>query len=354
MRLYDQENTNPARLCTKISSPMHMQMSHSSPTSVLYNESYHFKNAVESLTKHKRQLNQQLDSPRHVNRKFMNDNFAYYNSSNQNSQHGRAGLTPIAKHPYTPVAMTYPTGEEYHEPHDDLESIAINTLMELKRDSKIALKNESKENAEPIAKKRLQLKDEYEEARQILKKARGPVTKKRKFVQVNKNRHSAPMTETKYTGKKAYARKAADLIRHQQEELRQTKKKRRIDPMGIRKSGEIIFGHIHRVSCHRCGNLRKNKFLCTECPHVFCKKCAEKMLIEHGMDVFEDGCPVCKKLCCCAAKYHKFCGMIIDGDGIQRCNRMFHCYKKCPTTRATKGRCPKDCDNHSDCPDCEC
>lgn len=48
----------------------------------------------------------------------------------------------------------------------------------------------------------------------------------------------------------------------------------------------------HRTSCHRCGNLRKKKTLCKECPYVFCSKCTEKMKIEHGRNVFEKGCPV--------------------------------------------------------------
>lgn len=48
----------------------------------------------------------------------------------------------------------------------------------------------------------------------------------------------------------------------------------------------------HRASCHRCGNLRKNKTLCTRCPYVFCSKCTEKMIEEHGPGIFHDGCPV--------------------------------------------------------------
>ena len=45
----------------------------------------------------------------------------------------------------------------------------------------------------------------------------------------------------------------------------------------------------HRVSCHRCGNLRKNNVLCIRCPHIFCKRCADKMTAEHGRNVFEGG-----------------------------------------------------------------
>lgn len=55
----------------------------------------------------------------------------------------------------------------------------------------------------------------------------------------------------------------------------------------------------HRASCHRCGNLRKKNVRCPQCPHIFCQKCAEKMLEEHGETIFVDGCPVCKEQCCC-------------------------------------------------------
>ncbi|KAJ1419201.1 hypothetical protein B484DRAFT_137775 [Ochromonadaceae sp. CCMP2298] len=52
----------------------------------------------------------------------------------------------------------------------------------------------------------------------------------------------------------------------------------------------------HRISCHRCGNIRKRRILCTRsaCPHTFCGRCSEKMKEEHGADVFFGGCPVCK------------------------------------------------------------
>lgn len=80
----------------------------------------------------------------------------------------------------------------------------------------------------------------------------------------------------------------------------------------------------HRVSCHRCGNIRKRKMLCprSSCPHIFCGRCADKMREEHGQEVFIDGCPVCHELCCCHNK------SIF-------CNRKNHCYRKCP---ATKGK----------------
>jgi hypothetical protein len=55
----------------------------------------------------------------------------------------------------------------------------------------------------------------------------------------------------------------------------------------------------HRASCHRCGNLRKRNLRCSNCPHIFCHRCAEKMLEEHGNNIFVSGCPVCKEICCC-------------------------------------------------------
>mmetsp|Transcript_5147 Transcript_5147/g.7877 ORF Transcript_5147/g.7877 Transcript_5147/m.7877 type:complete len:571 (-) Transcript_5147:180-1892(-) len=80
----------------------------------------------------------------------------------------------------------------------------------------------------------------------------------------------------------------------------------------------------HRVSCHRCGNIRKRKVICPRpsCPHIFCERCAEKMKDEHGDKVFVEGCPVCKEKCCCSNKS-------------VMCNRQNHCYRKCP---ATKGK----------------
>ncbi|GMF51849.1 unnamed protein product [Phytophthora fragariaefolia] len=77
----------------------------------------------------------------------------------------------------------------------------------------------------------------------------------------------------------------------------------------------------HRASCHRCGNLRKKNVRCPVCPHIFCAKCADKMIEEHGDRIFENGCPVCKELCCCGK------------NRTTRCSRKFHCYKKCPSTK---------------------
>ena len=75
----------------------------------------------------------------------------------------------------------------------------------------------------------------------------------------------------------------------------------------------------HRTTCHRCGNIRKDAYACTECPYIFCVKCVEKMKQEHGKSTFMKGCPVCKNLCCCA-------------DKSESCHKIHHCYKKCPST----------------------
>lgn len=81
----------------------------------------------------------------------------------------------------------------------------------------------------------------------------------------------------------------------------------------------------HRVSCHRCGNIRKRKVFCSaaSCPHIFCGRCADKMKEEYGSRVFIGGCPVCTGLCCCNSK-------------TQDCNRKNHCYRKCPSTKVMR------------------
>lgn len=40
----------------------------------------------------------------------------------------------------------------------------------------------------------------------------------------------------------------------------------------------------------------------------------------YGQTIFDDGCPVCKELCCCANK-------------TIHCDRKIHCYRKCPASR---------------------
>lgn len=84
-----------------------------------------------------------------------------------------------------------------------------------------------------------------------------------------------------------------------------------------------------RVSCHRCGNIRKRKISCIHpsCPHIYCGRCADKMKEEHGNDIFKNGCPVCLELCCCSNK-------------TLSCSRKNHCYRKCPASKA------KSCANY--------
>lgn len=83
----------------------------------------------------------------------------------------------------------------------------------------------------------------------------------------------------------------------------------------------------YRVSCHRCGNIRKRRQQCSapSCPHTYCGRCSEKMKEEFGADVFVNGCPVCKDLCCCSNK-------------TVSCNRHNHCYRKCPYTKSAAYR----------------
>eukprot|EP00947_MAST-08B_sp_MAST-8B-sp1_P002325 g2325.t1 len=51
---------------------------------------------------------------------------------------------------------------------------------------------------------------------------------------------------------------------------------------------------------------------------IFCKRCADKMIQEHGPSIFKDGCVYCKKKCCCAAD-----------KSAKSCDRMHHCLKRC-------------------------
>ena len=68
--------------------------------------------------------------------------------------------------------------------------------------------------------------------------------------------------------------------------------------------------------------MRSYTVLCAVCPQTFCRMCAKKMVAEHGVTAFEGGCPKCKGMCCCRTlSLH--------------CTRKHHCYKKCPTTKAS-------------------
>ena len=84
-----------------------------------------------------------------------------------------------------------------------------------------------------------------------------------------------------------------------------------------------------RKSCHSCGNVRKTFHKCPMCPHIFCRNCTKKMTSMYGKAVFSSkSCPVCANLCCCADKSSK-------------CNRRYHCYRKCPVSRADVPRNPQ-------------
>ncbi len=99
-----------------------------------------------------------------------------------------------------------------------------------------------------------------------------------------------------------------------------------------------LFVPEHRISCHRCGNIRKRRTLCPRpiCPHTFCGRCTEKLVVELGENIFDDGCPVCKDLCCCSNKS-------------VTCERKNHCYRKCPATKSAEKRAGKDRNPESDC-----
>ena len=66
----------------------------------------------------------------------------------------------------------------------------------------------------------------------------------------------------------------------------------RTAPGTFRQAQELLEKPLHRISCHRCGNIRKRSTACTECPYVYCGRCIDKMVEEHGKDVFQNGCPV--------------------------------------------------------------
>lgn len=84
-----------------------------------------------------------------------------------------------------------------------------------------------------------------------------------------------------------------------------------------------------RKSCHSCGNIRKTFHRCPICPHIFCRNCTKRMMAMYGKSVFSSkSCPVCANLCCCAHK---------SSD----CSKKFHCYRKCPVSRADVPRSPQ-------------
>ena len=84
-----------------------------------------------------------------------------------------------------------------------------------------------------------------------------------------------------------------------------------------------------RRSCHSCGNVRKSFHRCQMCPQIFCRNCTKKMTAMYGMTVFgSKSCPVCSLSCCCARKSSK-------------CTKKYHCYRKCPVSRADVPRNPQ-------------
>jgi hypothetical protein len=85
-------------------------------------------------------------------------------------------------------------------------------------------------------------------------------------------------------------------------------------------SGPLIAGKFsghRRATCHRCANVRKRNVVCPKCPRIVCEVCAVKWVSEHGKDAFDDGCPICKQLCCCA-----------DPPTAVSCARLYHCNRR--------------------------
>ncbi len=79
-----------------------------------------------------------------------------------------------------------------------------------------------------------------------------------------------------------------------------------------------------RKACHKCGNIRKKMQNCMklDCPHIFCLNCVKKInALFASQNQFLDGCPVCCGLCCCANR-------------TLECAKPYHCYRKCPVSRA--------------------
>lgn len=49
----------------------------------------------------------------------------------------------------------------------------------------------------------------------------------------------------------------------------------------------------------RCGNLRKHNVRCNACPHTYCQRCAEKVIVEYGVTIFDEGCVQNARARCC-------------------------------------------------------
>jgi len=85
-----------------------------------------------------------------------------------------------------------------------------------------------------------------------------------------------------------------------------------------------------RVTCHRCGNVRKNTLSCKACLQVYCVTCAQKFESTSNtgfrFNTTGSSCPVCEGLCCCA-----------NSRG-STCDRQFHCYRRCEISRVKSNK----------------
>lgn len=85
-----------------------------------------------------------------------------------------------------------------------------------------------------------------------------------------------------------------------------------------------------RVTCHRCGNVRKNTLSCKSCLQVYCVTCAQKFESTSNtgfrFNTTGSSCPVCENLCCCS-----------NSRGIS-CDRQFHCYRRCEVSRVKSNK----------------
>ena len=90
-----------------------------------------------------------------------------------------------------------------------------------------------------------------------------PPLKKRVKVQRFESAHSAKHLKKEEIGE--YEQAAVNLLSLLSDRPRTDEVNAQItsrDPVAVK----------HRVSCHRCGNLRKNNVICEKCPHIFCRK----------------------------------------------------------------------------------
>jgi hypothetical protein len=57
----------------------------------------------------------------------------------------------------------------------------------------------------------------------------------------------------------------------------------------------------HQTTCHRCTSSHPEnvRVYCVACPACWCAACARRAIQMFGLSTFDDGCPKCKRLCCC-------------------------------------------------------